>query len=82
MINPSVPARSVRELLDLARSKPGSLNYSAAGAGTKITAAWIAHELNEVLPADAIVVNETISHSGDLVQLLDKLKPGAFYESS
>jgi tripartite-type tricarboxylate transporter receptor subunit TctC len=29
-----VPARSVRELLDLARSKPGALNYSAAGAGT------------------------------------------------
>lgn len=54
----------------------------AAGEGAKITAAWIAHELNEVLPTDAIVVNETISHRGDLVQLLDKLKPGAFYESS
>jgi len=34
VINPSVPARSVRELLELARSKPGALNYSAAGAGT------------------------------------------------
>jgi tripartite-type tricarboxylate transporter receptor subunit TctC len=34
VINPSVPARSVRELLDLAKSKPGALNYSAAGAGT------------------------------------------------
>jgi len=54
----------------------------AAGEGTKITAACIAHELNEVLPPDAILVNETISHRGDLVQLLDKLKPGAFYESS
>jgi acetolactate synthase I/II/III large subunit len=54
----------------------------AAGEGATITAAWIAHQLNEVLPADAIVVNETISHRGDLVQLLDKLKPGAFYESS
>jgi acetolactate synthase-1/2/3 large subunit len=50
--------------------------------GATISAAWIAHELNEVLPADAIVVNETISHRGDLVRLLDKLKPGAFYESS
>src|SRR5438067_4104965 len=54
----------------------------ASGEGIAITAAWIAHELNEVLPADAILVNETISHRGDLVQLLDKLKPGAFYESS
>ena len=54
----------------------------ASGEGATITAAWIAHELNEVLPADAIVVNETISHRGDLVRLLEKLKPGAFYESS
>ncbi|HET7366567.1 MAG TPA: thiamine pyrophosphate-binding protein [Burkholderiales bacterium] len=54
----------------------------AAGDGAKVTAAWIAHELNEVLPTDAIVVNETISHRGDLVRLLEKLKPGAFYESS
>src|SRR5205814_6039337 len=47
-----------------------------------ITAAWIAHKLNESLPADAIVVNETISHSGDLLYLLERLKPGDFYEAS
>jgi tripartite-type tricarboxylate transporter receptor subunit TctC len=29
-----LPARSVRELLELAKSSPGGLNYSAAGAGT------------------------------------------------
>jgi len=34
IVHPSVPARSVAELLALARSKPGALNYSAAGAGT------------------------------------------------
>jgi len=34
VVNPSMPARSVRELLELAKSKPGALNYSAAGAGT------------------------------------------------
>ena len=50
--------------------------------GGAVTAAWIANELNEVLPADALVVNETISHSGDLLTLLDRLKPGAFYEAS
>src|SRR5712692_5297936 len=54
----------------------------ADGEGAAITAAWAAHELNQVLPADAIVVNETISHRGDLTRLLDKLKPGAFYEAS
>jgi len=54
----------------------------AAGEAATITAAWVAHELNEVLPADAIMVNETISHSGDLIYLLDRLRPGAFYEAS
>jgi len=34
VVHPSLPARSVGELLQLAKSKPGVLNYSAAGAGT------------------------------------------------
>jgi len=34
VVHPSVSARSVGELLQLAKSKPGALNYSAAGAGT------------------------------------------------
>jgi len=34
VVHPSVPATSVGELLQLARSRPGALNYSAAGAGT------------------------------------------------
>jgi len=34
VVHPSVPARSVGELLQLAKAKPGALNYSAAGAGT------------------------------------------------
>src|SRR5437899_11816525 len=34
VVHPSVPARSVGELLQLAKCKPGTLNYSAAGGGT------------------------------------------------
>jgi acetolactate synthase-1/2/3 large subunit len=54
----------------------------AAGEGKVITAAWAAHELNEVLPSDAIVVNETISHRGDLTRLLERLGTGGFFEAS
>ena len=33
-VHPSVPARSIKELIALAKSQPGKLNYSTAGAGT------------------------------------------------
>ncbi len=33
-VHPSVPARSVRELLQLAKSRPGALNYGGSGVGT------------------------------------------------
>ena len=53
-----------------------------SGEAPALSAAWVAHELNEVLPRDAIVVNETISHRGDLMQLLERLPVGGFYEAS
>ena len=34
VVHPSLPVRSVRDLLQLARSKPGALNYATAGAGS------------------------------------------------
>jgi tripartite-type tricarboxylate transporter receptor subunit TctC len=33
MVNPQVPARSLREFLELARRQPGELHYSSPGAG-------------------------------------------------
>ena len=33
-VHPSLPVRSVRELLALAKSRPGALNYATAGPGT------------------------------------------------
>ncbi|MBS1217058.1 MAG: hypothetical protein H6R21_191 [Proteobacteria bacterium] len=36
VLNPTVPAKSVKELIALAKSKPGVLNYSTSGAGTSV----------------------------------------------
>jgi tripartite-type tricarboxylate transporter receptor subunit TctC len=46
VVNTSVPARSVAELLQLAKSKPGVLNYASAGRGTP---AHLAGEMLNVL---------------------------------
>jgi len=34
VVHPSLPARSVKDLVALAKSKPGQLSYASAGAGT------------------------------------------------
>jgi acetolactate synthase-1/2/3 large subunit len=54
----------------------------AMGEGRSITAAWAVHQLNQLLPQDAIIVNETISHRGDIARLLDRLPTGGLYEAS
>lgn len=34
VVNPAVPVKSVKDLIELAKAKPGQLNYASAGIGT------------------------------------------------
>lgn len=54
----------------------------SAGARTTIDTSWAVHELEAVLPADAIVVDETITHRLDVQRLFDRLTPGSYFEAS
>lgn len=36
VVHPSLPAKSVKELIALAKAKPGAINYSSSGAGSTI----------------------------------------------
>jgi tripartite-type tricarboxylate transporter receptor subunit TctC len=36
VLNPRVPAHSIQELIALAKSRPGELNYGSSGAGTSV----------------------------------------------
>jgi tripartite-type tricarboxylate transporter receptor subunit TctC len=51
-VHPSLPAKSVKELVALARSRPGQLNYASAGSGTNL---HIAAELFKNLSGTNIV---------------------------
>lgn len=87
-VHPSVPVRSIKELIALARSKPGQLNYSAAGVGTN---PHIAGELFNLLagvnivavqfkgggPADvAAISGEVAGTFGNISQAIGHVKSG------
>ena len=52
-VHPSVPVHSVRELIQLAKARPGTLNYGGAGVGTN---PHVAGELFNLLAKTNIVV--------------------------
>jgi thiamine pyrophosphate-dependent acetolactate synthase large subunit-like protein len=55
---------------------------AAAGAGPAVETRWVVHELNQILPAGAIVVDETITHRLEINRGLESLAPGQFIEGS
>lgn len=57
-VHPSVPAKSVAELISLAKSKPGVLNYASAGIGT------LPHIEGELLKASAKIEINHVPYRG------------------
>jgi tripartite-type tricarboxylate transporter receptor subunit TctC len=87
-VHPSLPARSIQELIALAKAKPGQLHYSAAGVGTN---PHIAGELFNLLagvdivavqykgggPADmAVIAGEVGVTFGNVSQQIGYVKGG------
>src|SRR3954469_1284961 len=87
-VHPSVPVRSIQELIALAKAQPGKLNYSSAGVGTN---PHIAGELFNLLagvdlvavqykgggPADtAVIAGEVAATFGNVSQEIGYIKAG------
>jgi tripartite-type tricarboxylate transporter receptor subunit TctC len=61
VVHPSVPAKSVKEFIDLAKKEPGKLNYASSGPGTPY------HMAGELFKAEAGINVVHVPHraSGD-----------------
>jgi tripartite-type tricarboxylate transporter receptor subunit TctC len=66
-VHPSVPARTVQELVDYARANPGKLFYASGGSGT------IAHLFGEMFNARAGVQMEHVAFRGAAPALADTI---------
>lgn len=65
VIHPSVPARSVKELIALAKARPGQLNFGSGGKGTT------AHIVGEVFKAVTGVKIVHIPYKGGVLAVAD-----------
>lgn len=65
MVHPSIPARSVREFMALARARPGELNYSSAGRGT------VSHLSGELFSSMAKVKMVHVAYKGSGASVVD-----------
>lgn len=67
LVHPSVPVKSVKELMALARSRPGEMTYASAGAGSP------AHLAHELLNRSANVKMVHVPYKGAAPALVDLL---------
>ena len=88
MVHPSLPVKSVADLVKLARTRPGAINYASTGVGT---ATWVAGELFKSMArvdlahvpyrgggeaATAVVSGEVSVYFGPLSILLPQAQQG------
>jgi|SRR5436190_3322769 len=71
VVNSSLPAKSVAELVQLAKSKPGALNYASAGVGTP------AHLAGEMLNLLAGIQMTHVPYKGAAPGLMDVIAGNA-----
>lgn len=67
IVNSSLPAKDLKELVSVARSKPGALNYSSAGIGTTL------HMAGEMLKAQAGIDIVHVPYKGGSAVMPDLL---------
>jgi tripartite-type tricarboxylate transporter receptor subunit TctC len=65
VIHPSVPAKSVKELVALARARPGELNYASGGLGTT------PHMAGELFSSQARIKFTHVPYKGEAPALID-----------
>ncbi len=62
-----------------ARRKKWREEAIALGSQKPMDTRWVAHEISQVLPKDAMVVEETITHRLAVHRYFDNLTPGSFF---
>lgn len=67
VVNPEVPAKSLKELIALAKAKPGQLNYGSAGSGSSL------HMTAELFKLDAGLDITHVPYKGTSPALIDLL---------
>jgi len=67
VVHPSVPAKNLKELIDLAKAKPGALNYASSGPGTPY------HMAGELFKAMAGIDVVHVPHKGSAEARTDVL---------
>jgi tripartite-type tricarboxylate transporter receptor subunit TctC len=65
VVHPSIPARSLKDLIALAKSKPGQINYGSGGSGT------VTHLAGEFFNMQAGIKTQHIPYKGSSQALTD-----------